>query len=163
MEGIRQFFVLVEREAWKLETLCDLYEVMNEARSVVYCNSRRRAEGLADELIPRGFTVSLAHGGLDQREREQAVREFSAGNSQVLIATDLVARGLIPQAPLVINYDLPGAMEAYLHRVGRVGRFGRKGLAVNFVEPGDVEVMRNIERFYQTTIEELPADVEGLL
>merc|ERR1712187_266718 len=97
------------------------------------------------------------HAELDQRDRDLVMREFRSGSSRVLISTDLLARGIdVQQVSLVINCDLPQSMENYLHRIGRSGRFGRKGVAINFVTNSDVGTMKQIEKFYHTQIEEMP-------
>merc|ERR1712154_567252 len=104
------------------------------------------------------------HGDMDQKERDVIMREFRSGSSRVLITTDLLARGIdVQQVSLVINYDLPQSMENYLHRIGRSGRFGRKGVAINFVTNSDVRSMKDIEQFYHTQIEELPSDIADLI
>jgi len=160
LEGIEQFYVGIEKEEWKLETLCDLYETMTITQSIIYCNTQRRADKLAEEMAKRDFTVSVMHAGLDQEERNLVMREFRSGSSRVLISTDLLARGIdVQQVSLVMNYDLPTNVENYLHRIGRSGRFGRKGVAINFVTNRDVRMMKDIERHYDTQIEELPADI----
>merc|ERR1711910_32737 len=103
-------------------------------------------------------------GDMDQKERDVIMREFRSGSSRVLISTDLLARGIdVQQVSLVINYDLPQNMENYLHRIGRSGRFGRKGVAINFVTNADVRSMRDIGRHYETQIEELPMDIADRL
>merc|ERR1711953_992296 len=118
----------------------------------------------ASEMGKRDFTVSTMHADLDQKERELIMREFRSGSSRVLISTDLLARGIdVQQVSLVINFDLPRSMENYLHRIGRSGRFGRKGAAINFVTAGDVGVMRDIERYYHTQIEEMPMNIADLI
>merc|ERR1712083_807972 len=104
------------------------------------------------------------HADLDQRERDLVMKEFRSGSSRVLISTDLLARGIdVQQVSLVINYDLPSSMENYLHRLGRSGRFGRKGTAINFVTNNDVRSMKDIERYYGTQIEEMPSDIADLI
>mmetsp|Transcript_167952 Transcript_167952/g.297517 ORF Transcript_167952/g.297517 Transcript_167952/m.297517 type:complete len:394 (+) Transcript_167952:129-1310(+) len=164
LEGIKQFYVGIEKEEWKLETLCDLYETFTITQAIIYCNKRRKVDFLAHEMTKRDFTVSIMHADLDQEERELVMREFRSGSSRVLISTDLLARGIdVQQVSLVINYDLPHNMENYLHRIGRSGRFGRKGVAINFVTSSDVNTMRDIERYYHTQIEEMPADVADML
>jgi len=164
LEGIRQFYVGIEKEDWKLETLCDLYETLTITQAIIYCNTRRKVDNLADQMQRRDFTVSMMHADLDHKERELVMREFRSGSSRVLISTDLLARGIdVQQVSLVINYDLPKEMENYLHRIGRSGRFGRKGVAINFVTDTDVRGMREIERFYHTQIEELPANVADMI
>jgi len=164
LEGIRQFYVGIEKEAWKLEVLCDLYETLTISQAIIYCNTRRKVDTLAEELSKRDFTVSCMHSELDQDARDLVMREFRSGSSRVLLSTDLLARGIdVQQVSLVMNYDLPTNMENYLHRIGRSGRFGRKGVAINFVTDRDVRAMRDIERFYHTQVEELPADIADLL
>jgi len=164
LEGIRQFYVAIEKEEWKLDTLCDLYETLTITQAIIYCNTRRKVEFLADQLTKRDFTISTMHADLDQKERDLVMREFRSGSSRVLISTDLLARGIdVQQVSLVINFDLPQNMENYLHRIGRSGRFGRKGVAINFVTNNDVRSMKDIEKFYHTQIEEMPMDIADLI
>lgn len=164
LEGIRQFYVAIEKEEWKLDTLCDLYETLTITQAIIYCNTRRKVDFLADQLTKRDFTVSTMHAELDQKERDLVMREFRSGSSRVLISTDLLARGIdVQQVSLVINFDLPPNMENYLHRIGRSGRFGRKGVAINFVTNNDVRAMKDIERYYHTQIEEMPMDIADLI
>jgi len=160
LEGIQQFYIAIEREEWKLETLCDLYETLTITQSIIYCNTQRKADRLEHEMAKRDFAVSVMHAGLDHEQRRLVMQEFRSGSSRVLISTDLLARGIdVQQVSLVINYDLPQSTENYLHRIGRSGRFGRKGVAINFVTARDVRTMREIERHYSTQVEELPADI----
>jgi len=164
LEGIRQFYVAIEKEEWKLDTLCDLYETLTITQAIIYCNTRRKVDFLADQLSKRDFTISTMHAELDQKERDLVMREFRSGSSRVLISTDLLARGIdVQQVSLVINYDLPQNMENYLHRIGRSGRFGRKGVAINFVTNNDVRAMKDIEKYYHTQIEEMPMDIADLI
>ena len=110
------------------------------------------------------FTVSSMHGDMDQAARDIVMEEFRSGTSRVLIATDLWGRGIdVQQVSLVICYDLPANRELYIHRIGRSGRFGRKGVAINFVRKEDVRVLRDVEQFYSTQIDEMPANVGDLL
>merc|ERR1712057_101253 len=134
LEGIKQFYVAVEREEWKLDTLCDLYETLTITQAIIYCNARRKVDWLTEQLHSRDFTVSALHGGID-----------------------------VQQVSLVINYDLPKDRENYIHRIGRSGRFGRKGVAINFIVSDDVRVLRDIEQFYNTQIEEMPMNVADLI
>jgi translation initiation factor 4A len=164
LEGIKQFFVAVEREEWKLDTLCDLYETLTITQAIIYCNTRRKVDWLTEKMTERDFTVSVMHGDMDQRERDIIMREFRTGSSRVLITTDLLARGIdVQQVSLVINYDLPTNRENYIHRIGRSGRFGRKGVAINFLTSGDTMYLRDIEQFYNTQIEEMPMNVADLI
>merc|ERR1712178_42410 len=115
-------------------------------------------------MSKRDFTVSTMHAELEQSERNLVMREFKSGSSRVLISTDLLARGIdVQQVSLVINFDLPQTLENYLHRIGRSGRFGRKGVAVNFLTDRDVRTLHDIEKFYHTQIEEMPSDIASRL
>jgi len=164
LEGIKQFYIAVDREEWKLETLCDLYETLTITQAIIYCNTRRKVDWLQEEMQKRDFTVSCMHGDMEQRERDIIMREFRTGSSRVLITTDLLARGIdVQQVSLVINFDLPTNRENYIHRIGRSGRFGRKGVAINFLTEGDVRYLRDIEQFYTTEISEMPMDVADLI
>eukprot|EP01097_Dermamoeba_algensis_P005379 TRINITY_DN3421_c0_g1_i1.p1 TRINITY_DN3421_c0_g1~~TRINITY_DN3421_c0_g1_i1.p1 ORF type:complete len:418 (-),score=122.66 TRINITY_DN3421_c0_g1_i1:165-1274(-) len=164
LEGIKQFYISVEREEWKLDTLCDLYDTLNITQAVIFCNTRRKVDWLTDKMRSRDFTVSSTHGDISMKERDIILNEFRTGSSRVLITTDLLARGIdVQQVSLVINYDLPRNLENYLHRIGRSGRFGRKGVAINFVTQDDVRALRELEQFYNTQIEEMPANVADLI
>lgn len=164
LEGIKQFYIAVDREDWKLDTLCDLYETLTITQAIIYCNTRRKVDWLQEHMVKRDFTVSCMHGDMDQRERDIIMREFRSGSSRVLITTDLLARGIdVQQVSLVINFDLPTNRENYIHRIGRSGRFGRKGVAINFLTEGDIRYLRDIEQFYTTEISEMPMNVADLI
>lgn len=164
LEGIRQFYVEVEKEEWKLDTLCDLYETLTITQAVIFCNTRRKVEWLTERMTQRDFTISAIHGELEQGRRDVIMKEFRSGSSRVLITTDLLARGIdVQQVSLVINYDLPTNRENYIHRIGRGGRFGRKGVAINFVTADDYRTLKDIEAFYNTEIEEMPMNVADLI
>jgi len=164
LEGIRQFYISVEREEWKLDTLCDLYETLTITQAVIFSNTRRKVDWLTEKMHERDFTVSAMHGDMDQKERDVIMREFRSGSSRVLITTDLLARGIdVQQVSLVINYDLPTNRENYIHRIGRGGRFGRKGVAINFITEEDKRALQDIEKFYNTQIDEMPMNVADLI
>eukprot|EP01095_Lingulamoeba_sp_RSL-Kostka_P002796 TRINITY_DN13713_c0_g1_i1.p1 TRINITY_DN13713_c0_g1~~TRINITY_DN13713_c0_g1_i1.p1 ORF type:complete len:434 (+),score=170.83 TRINITY_DN13713_c0_g1_i1:70-1302(+) len=164
LEGIKQFYINVEREEWKLETLCDLYDTLNITQAVIFCNTRRKVDWLTDKMRQKDFTVSSTHGDIGQKERDIILSEFRTGSSRVLITTDLLARGIdVQQVSLVINYDLPKSHDNYIHRIGRSGRFGRKGVAINFISDKDTRELKELEAFYQTQIEEMPANVADLI
>jgi ATP-dependent RNA helicase len=164
LEGIKQFFVAVEKEEWKFETLSDLYDTLTITQAVIFCNTKRKVDWLADTMREANFTVSSMHGEMPQKERDAIMSEFRTGASRVLITTDVWARGIdVQQVSLVINYDLPINRENYLHRIGRSGRFGRKGVAINFVTDEDVKILRDIEQYYATQIDELPMNVTELI
>ena len=164
LAGIRQFFINVEKEGWKFDTLCDLYDSLTITQCVIFCNTRRKVDWLSERLRKAHFTVTSLHGELPQREREKIMSEFRSGNSRVLLSTDVWSRGLdVQQVSLVINFDLPTDREVYLHRIGRSGRFGRKGVAINFVTKSDKRALHDIEQYYSTTIEEMPANIAELM
>lgn len=163
LEGIKQFFINVEQEDYKFDCLCDLYDSISVTQAVIFCNTRSKVEYLTTKLKAENFTVSAIHADLPQSDRDTIMNEFRSGSSRILIATDLLARGIdVQQVSLVINYDLPANKENYIHRIGRGGRFGRKGVAINFVTDEDVGMMREIEKFYSTQIEEMPANIGEL-
>jgi len=127
LEGIRQFFVAVDREEWKFDTLCDLYDTLTITQAVIFCNTKRKVDWLTGKMRENNFTVSSMHGDMPQKERDAIMEEFRSGRTRVLITTDVWARGLdVQQVSLVINYDLPNNRELYIHRIGRSGRYGRK-------------------------------------
>jgi len=164
LEGIRQYYVSVEREEWKFDTLCDLYDTLTVTQAVIFCNTKQKVDWLAAKMREAKFTVSAMHGDMSQDDRDRVMDDFRSGSSRVLIATDLWGRGIdVQQVSLVICYDLPTNRELYIHRIGRSGRFGRRGVAINFVRNEDVGTLRDIERFYSTRIEEMPANVGDLM
>uniref|UniRef100_A0A0E0C562 RNA helicase n=1 Tax=Oryza meridionalis TaxID=40149 RepID=A0A0E0C562_9ORYZ len=145
LEGIKQFFVAVEKEEWKFDTLCDLYDTLTITQAVIFCNTKRKVDWLTERMRSNNFTVSAMHGDMPQKERDAIMGEFRSGATRVLITTDVWARGL--DVSLVINYDLPNNRELYIHRIGRSGRFGRKE---------DIRILRDIEQYYSTQIDEMP-------
>ncbi|RCN46944.1 eukaryotic initiation factor 4A-III [Ancylostoma caninum] len=164
LEGIRQFYINVQKDEYKFETLCDLYDAVNVTQAVIFCNTRRKVEQLTEQMTKKQFTVSSLHGDMEQQDRDVIMREFRSGSSRVLITTDLLARGIdVQQVSLVINYDLPSNRENYIHRIGRSGRFGRKGVAINFITDNDARQLKDIESFYNTVIEEMPVSITDLL
>jgi len=164
LEGIRQFYVNVEKEDWKLDTLCDLYEHLTITQAVIFCNTRRKVDYLTQNMVSRNYPISSMHGDMDQKERSAIMHEFRSGSTRVLITTDLLARGIdVQQVSLVINFDLPTNRENYIHRIGRGGRFGRKGVAINFITEDDRRTLKELESFYNTSIEEMPMNVADLL
>jgi len=164
LEGIKQFFVAVEKEEWKFDTLCDLYDILTITQAVIFCNTKAKVDWLTTKMREANFTVSSMHGDMPQKERDSIMTDFRAGKSRVLIATDVWGRGLdVQQVSLVINYDLPNSRELYIHRIGRSGRFGRKGVAINFVKNDDIRILRDIEQYYGTQIDEMPMNVGDLI
>merc|ERR1711937_549805 len=117
-------------------------------------------ETLYRDLTSKNHTASYIHGGMSQQERSLRMKEFKAGASRIMIATDLLARGIdVQDVSVVINYDIPFNKENYIHRIGRSGRYGRKGVAINLVTQNDSQMVHDLEEFYHTKVEELPADL----
>jgi ATP-dependent RNA helicase len=164
LEGIKQFFVPVELEEWKFDTLCDLYDSFTIIQAVIFCNTRKKVDWLTEKMREANFTISSMHGDMPQKERDAIMQEFRQGKSRVLITTDVWARGIdVQQISTVINYDLPLDRENYIHRIGRSGRFGRKGVAINFVKNDEIKILRDIEQYYSTQIDEMPINSNYLI
>jgi translation initiation factor 4A len=164
LDGIKQFFIAIDKEEWKIETLMDLYQTITVTQAIIYCNTRKKVEYLNDCMTSRGFLVSQIHGDMDQKERSSVMSNFRNGKTRVLIATDIIARGIdVQQVSLVINYDIPKEKECYIHRIGRSGRHGRKGVSINFITRFDVPRLKDIESFYSTEISEMPSTISDYL
>lgn len=164
LDGIRQYFINVEENTYKFPTLCALYSLLTISQSIIYCNSLKQVEILTNKLKENDFVVSNIHGKMSAQEREVAMAQFRSGKSKVLVSTDLLSRGIdVQQVSVVINYDIPNNIENYLHRIGRSGRYGRKGVAINFVTNYNNNKIKTIQEYYSTIIEPLPADIENLL
>jgi ATP-dependent RNA helicase len=163
VELISMYRVDCGGEEWKFETLCDLYETLTIGQGVIFANSRKKVEWLTAKMKAAGHTVGTIHGDLSQKEREAVLNTFRQGACRVLITTDILARGIdVHQVTHVFNYDLPNTKEAYVHRVGRSGRYGRKGIAISLVTEKDSKAIREIERHYKIKIKNLPADLKNL-
>jgi translation initiation factor 4A len=163
LEGIKQYYVALDREDWKLMALLDLYSQITINQALIYVNKRQKAEWLAKQLHQNGFTLEYIHGEMDTSERKKRMDDFRSGSVRVLISTDLLARGIdVQQVSLVINYELPPQRENYIHRIGRSGRFGRKGVAVNLISGDELNQMQDIERHYSTIVKELEDDLSVL-
>ena len=157
LEGIRQYYIDLEKNDFKYDTLCDLYSMISVSQSIIYCNSRRIVEILHNKLTNDDFSVSMIHGDMPQTERNKIMDDFRNGVSRVLISTDLLSRGIdIQQVSIVINYDVPQSVDNYIHRIGRSGRFGRKGVSINFVTEYDKSKIEELEKYYSTQIMPLP-------
>lgn len=164
LEGIKQYYVNVEKEEWKFDALCDIYDSLTITQAVIFCNTKKKVDWLASKMRESNFTVVAMHGDMKQDERDKIMNNFRLGNSRVLISTDVWARGIdVQQVSLVINYDLPLDNANYIHRIGRSGRFGRKGVAINFTTNEDIRDLHDIEKYYSIKIEELPMNVSDIM
>ena len=157
LEGISQYYVLLDDEKAKYLTLKDLYSSINVSQCIIYCNSLRRVIDLYDNMRNEGYPVCCLHSDQEREERELSYKEFKSGKYRVLISTNITARGIdIQQVSTVINYDIPKDAHTYLHRIGRSGRWGRKGVGINFISNRDIKKLREIEKYYSTQIDALP-------
>ena len=162
LEGIKQYYVYLKKED-KLDVLFQIYRGIEIAQAIIYCNTKKSVENVSEELKKKGHMISSIHGDLKQFERDSVMRDFRSGVTRVLVTTDLLARGIdVYQVSLVINYEMPKEKETYIHRIGRSGRFGRKGNAINFVTPAEKDQLEEIQKYYSTTIELLPSDLSEL-
>jgi translation initiation factor 4A len=161
LEGMKQYFVAVEEEH-KLDTLMDLCESVSKGQFIIFANTRNKVDWIAEHLNQHNHAVSSMHAEMAKGEREKVMSTFRSGSSRVLVTTDLVACGNDVHVNIVINIDLPSNKENYLHRIGRGGHYGRKGIAINFVSSRDVELLKEIEEHYHTQIEELPRGFANL-
>tara|TARA_Y100001958_G_scaffold150591_1_gene134549 strand:+ start:8453 stop:9607 length:1155 start_codon:yes stop_codon:yes gene_type:complete len=164
LEGIKQFYINIKISDWKYDVLKDLYDTINIAQCIIYINSKNKLMEIFDRLNNDNFPVSCIHGELTSNERKEVMKNFRSGHTRILLSTDLLSRGIdVQQLSLVINFDLPKSKEVYIHRIGRSGRYGRKGVSINLVTDRDMQHMKDIEGFYDTQIEEMPQNIEDYL
>jgi len=161
LDGIKQYYVMIDHEEWKLPTLLDIYQHITVNQAIIYVNKRQKAEWLMKQLVNSGFTIEYIHGEMEVAERKKHMDNFRSGSTRILISTDLLARGIdVQQVSLIINYDMPIQHENYIHRIGRSGRYGRKGLAINLICTNELDTIAKIEEYYSTKINELPGDLD---
>tara|TARA_Y100000389_G_scaffold44628_2_gene39328 strand:- start:15 stop:1283 length:1269 start_codon:yes stop_codon:yes gene_type:complete len=161
LEGISQYYVAIEDDEQKYSTLKDLFSIISVSQCIIYCNSIKRVQELYNAMIEDNFPVCCIHSNMDKGERTNSYNDFKSGKHRVLISSNVTARGIdIQQVSTVINFDVPKCARTYLHRIGRSGRWGRKGVGINFVTKFDIQKMQNIEQYYSTQIEELPTNFQ---
>jgi translation initiation factor 4A len=159
LEGIKQYFIAVNDDREKYLTLTDLYQHISVSQCIIYANSVKRVIDLYEAMKADNFPVCCLHSNMDKYEREKIFKDFTSGSSRVLISSNVTSRGIdIQQVAVVINFDLPRDIHNYLHRIGRSGRWGRKGTGINLITKRDVPKLKEIEQYYNTQIEELPAE-----
>lgn len=164
LEGIKQYYVALDSDTQKYETLKDLFSCISVSQCIIYCNSINRVNDLYEALCKDNFPVCCIHSGMEKTEREKAYKEFTSGGSRVLISSNLTARGIdVQQVSTVINFDIPKDIHTYIHRIGRSGRWGRKGMGINFITQRDIRKIREIEQYYDTQIEEMPASIATIV
>ena len=160
LEGIQQYYVLLENDVDKYNTLKEIYSKISMSQTIIYCNSIKRVADLYDAMIEDDYPVCRIHSNMDKKEREQSYNDFKNGKYRVLLSSNITSRGIdIQQVSTVINFDIPKCEHNYLHRIGRSGRWGRKGLGINFITKRDIKKMKEIESFYHTEINELTESV----
>lgn len=163
LEGISQFYVALEDDRQKYATLKHLFSFVSVSQCIIYCNSVKRVIDLYEAMKEDEFPVCCIHSNMDKNNRELAFTEFKMGKSRVLISSNVTARGIdIQQVSTVINFDIPKCVHTYLHRIGRSGRWGRKGIGINFVTRRDISKLKQTEEHYNCEIREMPADLSFL-
>jgi translation initiation factor 4A len=160
LEGIKQYYIAVDDDRQKYATLKDLFSYLSVSQCIIYCNSVRRVSDLYEAMKEDEFPVCCIHSNMDKVARDAAFNDFRNGNSRVMISSNVTARGIdIQQVSIVINFDLPKCVHTYLHRIGRSGRWGRKGVGINFITRRDVSKIKEIEGHYSCQIDEMPNDL----
>ena len=164
LEGISQYYVAIEDDRQKYLTLKDLYGFMSMSQCIIYANSVKRVSDLYDAMVEDGFPVCRIHSNMEKSERDIAFQEFRTGKHRVLISSNVTARGIdIQQVSVVINFDIPKDVSTYLHRIGRSGRWGRKGVGINLITRRDISKLKEIEEFYVCQIKEMPSSFDNLM
>lgn len=157
LEGISQYYVGLDSDEQKYECLKDIFSSLSMAQCIIYCNSVRRVQDLYDAMTADNYPVAQIHSGMEKEDRSKSYKEFRAGTQRVLISSNVTARGIdVQQVSTVINFDLPKCVHTYLHRIGRSGRWGRKGVGINFITRRDSRKLKEIEQHYSTQISEMP-------
>lgn len=164
LQGIKQYYIGLDYEEEKLSAIFFIYGSVTVTKSIIYCNTIMKANWLVKELRKNNYEVCCIHSDMSQRERDSVMRDFRNGSARILISSDLLARGIdIQQISLVINYDLPMDKENYIHRIGRSGRYGRKGFAINLVTPEAQKTFKELQTYYSCKIEPLPNDFNRVI
>lgn len=160
LEGIVQHLIALENDSHKYTTLKDIFNMISVTQSIIYCNSIKRVTDLHEAMLQDNFPVCCIHSGMEKSERDAAFRDFKCGKHRVLISSNVTARGIdVQNVGIVINFDVPKDVHTYLHRIGRSGRWGRKGVAINFVTRWDIKKIKEFEVYYNTVITEMPATI----
>jgi len=159
LQGIQQYYIRLDSDEHKYATIKDLFDGLTISQAIIYCNSTRRVDDLEEAMVQDQFPVKKIHGKMDEAERKAVHADFKNGGCRVLITSNLFARGIdVQQVSIVINFDVPKSEHTYLHRIGRSGRWGRKGIAINFITRHDGARLKHFEEYYQTQIPELPTN-----
>ena len=164
---ISQFYIDIETEEFKFDTLLDLYNLISTSQVIIFCNTIRKVEWLEQSLKQNNFTITVIHSNMTQEQRDEVVKEFRDGKTRLLLTTDLLSRGIdIPQVNMVVNYDLPPNKETYVHRIGRCGRFDKKGVSITMIkstDPYDIKTLNRMKYYYKMDIKEMPDNISTFL
>jgi superfamily II DNA/RNA helicase len=164
---ISQFYIDVEVEEYKFDVFIDIYNLISTTQAIIFCNTIRKVQWLEEQLKAQNFSITTIHGKMTQQERNNIVQEFRDGKTRLLLTTDLLARGIdVPQVNLVICYDMPPDKETYIHRIGRCGRFNKKGVSVSFIkmsDNNDMKLLNMMKNTYKINIKEMPENIDEYL
>jgi len=164
LEGIKQFYINTVNYNWKYDTIVDLYNKLSINQCIIYINTKNTLDNLYRSLSDDNYPVNYINSNLTSNERKKVIDEFKSGTCRVLLSTDLLSRGIdIQQLSLVINFDLPKDKETYIHRIGRSGRYGRKGVSINLVSNNELHLIEELNNYYNTKIDEMPANIDEYL
>lgn len=164
---ISQFYIDIETEEYKFDTLLDIYNLISTSQVIIFCNTIRKIEWLEQNLKDNNFPITVIHSNMTQSQRDEVVKEFREGKTKLLLTTDLLSRGIdIPQVNMVVNYDLPPNKETYIHRIGRCGRFDKKGVSITMIKTTDsydIKTLNRMKYYYKMDIKQMPDNISSYL
>jgi superfamily II DNA/RNA helicase len=164
---ISQFYIDVEVEENKFDVFLDIYNLISTTQAIIFCNTISKVQWLAEQLKAQNFSITTIHSKMTQSERNSIVQEFRDGKTRLLLTTDLLARGIdVQQINLVICFDMPPDKETYIHRIGRCGRFNKKGVSISFIKMNDnneMKLLNMMKHTYKINIKEMPENIDEFL
>jgi superfamily II DNA/RNA helicase len=162
LDGIKQYYADIG-ENYKMNALMDVLNNVRISQGVIYCNKKQKADEIKRQLVENNFKCDVLHSDLMPKDRKSVLNDFIHGHTRILVTTDVMARGIdVQQISVVVNYDMPKHPQTYIHRIGRSGRFGRQGLAINFVAHNEMNILSNIQKTYNTHVLYLPENLQQL-
>jgi translation initiation factor 4A len=160
LEGLKQFYLSCSDDISKYEKLLEIFAKIDASQIIIYFNTKEKAERLAQMMFERNLIISCIHESMEQEKRNTVLKNFREGNPRILITSELLAMGIdVYRVGLVVNFELPVKKENYIHRIGRSGKFGRRGLAINLISDNEASYLTEIQEFYHTHIAQLPNDL----
>lgn len=163
LQGIKQYYISCSSDEVKFDNLIEIFCHVEVNQCIIYCNTVEKANLLTEKMREKKFMVGCIHSKLTQEERFKILEAFRLGSTRILVTTDLLSRGIdVYQVSMVINFELPLQKESYIHRIGRSGRFGRRGIAINLISKIEADLLIRIEEFYSTEIMICPTDVSDM-